>query len=130
MITLGIETSCDETACAILDDDRRVLGSVISSQVKHHRPFYGVVPEIACRQHVLAIQPVLGMTLKKARRGMGDVDLISVTSGPGLVGALMVGVSFAKSLGQAMEVPFIGVNHLEAHLEPFFLGRQRKVPPF
>jgi N6-L-threonylcarbamoyladenine synthase len=130
VITLGIETSCDETACAVLYKDERVLSSVVSSQIRIHRPFKGVVPEIACREHVRTIQPVLERALKQAGLGLRDCDLISVTNGPGLVGALMIGVSMAKSLSQATGIPLVGVNHLEAHLEPCFLGAGQSVRRF
>ncbi|MBI2871513.1 MAG: tRNA (adenosine(37)-N6)-threonylcarbamoyltransferase complex transferase subunit TsaD [Candidatus Omnitrophica bacterium] len=126
MITLGIETSCDETACALVEDGRKILASQVASQIKFHRRFMGVVPEIASRQHVRLLQPVLERALAKARLRLKDCDLISVTNGPGLAGALMVGVTMAKSLAQATGIPIVGVNHLKAHLEPCFLnGGQR-----
>ncbi len=125
MITLGIETSCDETACAVLEGGDRVRASVVSSSLKMHQPFGGVVPEIASRHALESIDLVFSRTLKQARIRASEIDLISVTRGPGLIGSLFVGVSFAKALAFAMDIPLIGVNHIEAHLEVNFLGKKR-----
>jgi len=115
-LTLGIETSCDETAISVVEGDRKVLSNAVSSSVHLHRKFGGVVPEIACRYHVEYIMSVLQKALSDAGVGLKDIDLISVTNGPGLSGALLVGISFAKSLSFALNAPLIGVNHLHAHL--------------
>ena len=116
MITLGIETSCDETAVAIVEDGRTIRANVVSSSLRLHETFGGVVPEIACRAHVEAIWPVVETALTRAGVTLSDLDVIAVTRGPGLIGALLVGVSFAKALALALGVPLIGVGHLSAHL--------------
>ena len=121
---LGIETSCDETAAAIVVDGRTVESSVVSSQIDLHVPYGGVVPEIAGRAHVQRLNPVVREALREAgidHRGAG-VDLVACTIGPGLIGALLVGVSGAKALAASWGVPFVGVNHLEAHLYSPFLA--------
>lgn len=125
MITLGIETSCDETACAVLENANRVRSSVVSSSLKLHQPFGGVVPEIASRHALQSMDCVYLEALKRAKITPKQIDLIAVTCGPGLIGSLFVGVSFAKALGFALELPLIGINHIEAHLEVNFLGRKR-----
>ena len=125
MYTLGIETSCDETACAILKNRDDVLANVISSSLVRHRPFGGVVPEIASRHCLEAIDVVYERTLRKARLEPKQIDLIAVTQGPGLIGSIFVGVSFAKALSFALDVPLIGVNHIEAHLEANFIGQKK-----
>ncbi len=116
MLTLGIETSCDETAVGLVEDGRAIRANVLSSSLKLHEAFGGVVPEIACRAHVEAIWPVVETALARAGARLADVDAIAVTEGPGLVGALLVGVSFAKALALALDVPLVGVGHLSAHL--------------
>jgi N6-L-threonylcarbamoyladenine synthase len=116
MLVLGIETSCDETAAAIVEDGAIVRSNVIGSQVEHHRPFGGVVPEIAARAHLELLVPVLDRALGEAGCAYADIDAIAVTVGPGLVGALLVGVAAAKSLALALDKPLIGVNHLEGHI--------------
>ena len=113
---LGIETSCDETAAAVVVDGRHVLSSVVSSQVELHARFGGVVPEIASRAHVELLTPVIARALIEAGIGDDHVDAVGATVGPGLVGALLVGVSAAKALALVWDVPFVAVNHLEAHL--------------
>ncbi len=123
MRILGIETSCDETAAAVVEDGRRVISSVVSSQIELHVPFGGVVPEIAGRAHVQRMNPVIRQALEQAgsdHRGSG-IDAVSCTVGPGLIGALLIGVSGAKALASAWGVPFLAVNHLEAHLLSPFL---------
>ena len=125
MYTLGIETSCDETACAVLEGGDRILANVISSSLARHKPFGGVVPEIASRHCLEAIDLVYQRALRKARIQPEQIDLIAVTRGPGLIGSIFVGVSFAKALSYALNVPFVGVNHLEAHLEANFIGIKR-----
>jgi N6-L-threonylcarbamoyladenine synthase len=115
-ITLGIETSCDDTALALLDGADNVLCDVISSQTEDHAPFGGVVPELASRKHLTALLPMLRLLLSKVQIARDDINLIAVTAGPGLMGALLVGVMAAKGLSQAWNVPVIGVNHLEGHI--------------
>ena len=118
---LGIETSCDETAAAVVADGHDVLSSVVSSQVDLHAAFGGVVPEIASRAHVELLNPVIGKALVEARVKGPDVGAVAATVGPGLIGSLLVGLSAAKALSLAWDVPFVGVNHLEAHLYAAFL---------
>src|SRR6185369_13298306 len=121
MLVLGIETSCDETAAAVVEDGRRVRSDVVASQVLVHRPYGGVVPEVASRQHVATIVPVIRRAAEDAGIGLADLDGIAVTAGPGLVGALLVGVETAKSLAYALGKPLVGVNHLAGHLAAVFL---------
>jgi N6-L-threonylcarbamoyladenine synthase len=116
MITLGIETSCDETAAALVRDGREVLADVVSTQIDIHRRWGGVVPELASRNHVVQVMPVLDEALSRARLTLESVDEIAVTSGPGLQGALLVGLQVGKALAAALNRPFVGVNHLEGHL--------------
>jgi N6-L-threonylcarbamoyladenine synthase len=118
---LGIETSCDETAASVVVDSRHVLSSVVSSQVDLHARYGGVVPEIASRAHVELLTPVVAQALVEAGVEDGAVDAVAATIGPGLVGALLVGVSAAKALALVWDVPFVGVNHLEAHMYASFL---------
>jgi N6-L-threonylcarbamoyladenine synthase len=118
---LGIETSCDETAAAVVEDATTVLSSVVSSQVDLHARYGGVVPEIASRAHVDLLVPVVAQALVEAGVDDGDVDVVAATVGPGLIGSLLVGVSAAKALALVWDVPFVGVNHLEAHLYAGFL---------
>jgi N6-L-threonylcarbamoyladenine synthase len=113
---LGIESSCDETAAAIVEGGRVILSSVIASQVDLHAQFGGVYPELASREHVRAIHAVVNEALQQAHMQMGDLDAIAVTRGPGLAGSLVVGVNMAKALALSAELPIIGVNHLEGHL--------------
>jgi N6-L-threonylcarbamoyladenine synthase len=113
---LGIETSCDETAAAVVEDGRRILSSVVSSQIELHAPYGGVVPEVASRAHVELVNPVVADALGEAGIDLGEVDAIAATYGPGLAGALLVGVSAAKALALVTGVPYVQVNHLEAHL--------------
>ena len=121
MNVLGIESSCDETAAAVVADGRRVLSSVIWSQVALHAPYGGVVPELASRNHLRSIVPVVRSALAKADVGLDAIDGLAVTLGPGLIGSLLVGVQFAKSLALATGKPIVGVNHLEAHVMASFL---------
>jgi N6-L-threonylcarbamoyladenine synthase len=122
MRLLAIETSCDETAAAVVEDGRRVLSSVVASQVDLHRRYGGVVPELAARQHVLAILPVIDAALGDAGVGLGDVAAIGVTHGPGLAGALLVGINAAKALAAATGRPLVGINHLEGHVYSAWLA--------
>jgi N6-L-threonylcarbamoyladenine synthase len=129
MVVLGIETSCDETAAAVLEDGGKILSNVVYSQIALHRPYGGVVPELASRKHLEKIVPVVEKALAQAGKSLEAIEGIAVTRGPGLVGALLVGLCFAKSLSVAREIPFIGVNHLEGHICSIFL--EQKVPrPF
>src|SRR3954469_2488526 len=116
MLVLGIESSCDETAAALVRDGRTILSSVISSQIETHRPYGGVVPEIASREHLDKIVQVVDEAFDQANIERRDVDGIAVTAGPGLVGSLLVGVSFAKAMGYAFGKPVVGVNHIEGHV--------------
>jgi len=120
-LILGIETSCDDTACAVLDGDGRVLASVVSSQLAAHRPYGGVVPEIASREHLSNWPLVSAEALARAGVRMEDVELVAATRGPGLVGALLVGLSVGKAVAFALNRPFHGVHHLEGHLYSPFL---------
>ncbi len=113
---LAIETSCDETACAILENGRALLSSTVASQMDIHARFGGVFPEVASRQHVLSIIPVVEQTLKQTNLTMKDIDAIAVTRGPGLAGSLIVGMNMAKGIALGTNLPIIGVNHLEGHI--------------
>ncbi len=130
MIILGIETSCDETAAAVVKDGTSILATVISSQVQVHHRYGGVVPELASRKHIEAIVPVVDETLTEARLPLSGIEAIAVTRGPGLVGALLVGFSFAKSLAYALGIPWVGVNHLEGHINSVFLEPDPPSFPF
>ena len=116
MLILGLETSCDETAAAVVEDGTRARSSVVSSQIDLHARFGGVVPELASRAHVELIVPVVASALDDASVGFDDLDAIAATAGPGLIGALLVGVSAAKGIAVARDIPYVAVNHLEAHL--------------
>lgn len=129
-LTLALETSCDETSAAVIENGRKILSNIISSQVPVHQKFGGVVPEIASRKHIENVIPVVDACLKKAGAELGDIDHIGVTYGPGLVGALLVGVAAAKSLAYALDVPLVGVNHLEGHIFANFLSHPALEPPF
>lgn len=121
MRILGIETSCDETSAAVVEDGRRVLSNVVSSQIASHAPYGGVVPEIASRQHLVNLRPVVDRALTGAGIGVGEIDAVAVTRGPGLIGALLAGVSFAKSFAFARGIPLVGVDHIEGHIRACFL---------
>jgi len=129
-ITMGIETSCDETAIAILADGRDILSNVISSQIDIHKNFGGVVPEIASRHHLENINGVLEEALIEADVEIEDVDLIGVTCGPGLVGALLIGIATAKAISFAKDIPLIGVNHMHGHVSANFINYKELEPPF
>ncbi|MEM0895440.1 MAG: tRNA (adenosine(37)-N6)-threonylcarbamoyltransferase complex transferase subunit TsaD [Verrucomicrobiota bacterium] len=125
---LALETSCDETAVAVWDDTRGIVASEISSQIPEHRPYGGVVPELASRNHVVRVRPLIETALEKAGLAIGDMCAFAATAGPGLASSLLIGNTVAKSLALAEEKPFIAVNHLEGHLlSPFIADRQ--VPP-
>jgi len=129
LIVLGIETSCDETAAAVVADGSDVLSSVVSSQIDLHARFGGVVPEIASRAHVQLLTPVIAEVLVESGVGGSDLGAVAATVGPGLVGSLLVGISAAKALALVWGVPFVGVNHLEAHLYGAFLEEPDLEPP-
>lgn len=130
MLVLGIETSCDETAAAVVRDGRERLSDVVHSQVEIHRAWGGVVPELASRSHIQRVMPVVDEALAKAGAGISDIDLFAVTSGPGLIGALLVGVQAGKALAWATGKPVVGVNHLEGHLWAIRLAERAPEPPF
>lgn len=129
-LTLAFETSCDETAAAVLADGRRVLSNVISSQIDIFRNYGGVVPEIASRHHLENINGVLDEALKTANVSLDDIDLIGVTNGPGLIGALLMGVATAKSIAFAKNIPLVGVHHLMGHISANFIEYPELEPPF
>ena len=129
-LTLGIETSCDETSAAVLRGTRDLRSCVIATQIPIHQKYGGVVPEIASRNHILSILPVVEQALEEANVRLADIDQVAVTYGPGLVGALLVGVSAAKALAFSLGVPLIGVNHLEGHIFANFLATEALTPPF
>ena len=125
MLLLGVETSCDETAIGVVEDGRTLRSNVVSSQVKLHAEYGGVVPELASRQHVEAVIPVLDEALSRAGCSLGGLDGIAVTYGPGLAGALLVGLNFAKALAYATGLPLVPVNHLEGHIYAAWLDREQ-----
>ncbi len=116
MLILGIESSCDETAAAVVRNGKEILSSIIFSQIELHKPFGGVVPDLAAQDHLEKIDPVVSEAISKANVSLNDIDAIAVTQGPGLVGSLLVGVCYAKALSWGLEIPFIGVNHIEGHV--------------
>jgi N6-L-threonylcarbamoyladenine synthase len=130
VVILGIETSCDETAAAVVSDDGRVLSSVVSSQADLHARFGGVVPEVASRRHLELVSPVVRAALDDASVPLDDIERVAVTQGPGLVGALLVGLSAAKALAWARELPLVPVDHLEGHVASLYLEPEPVEPPF
>ncbi len=128
MIVLAIETSCDETAASVLKDEKEILSNVVYSQIALHRPYGGVVPELASRRHLENIVPVVKEALTQAGLTLEEIEGIAVTRGPGLVGALLVGLCFAKSLSAVNRVPLIGVNHIEGHICSTFLENDVPFP--
>jgi N6-L-threonylcarbamoyladenine synthase len=123
---LGIESSCDETAAAVVRSGAEVISSVVASQMGVHQPYGGVVPELAAREHLRAIVPVVGRALAEAKHSYQSLDAIAVTQGPGLAGALLVGISYAKALAFALDKPLIAVNHLEGHIHAVLLEERQK----
>jgi N6-L-threonylcarbamoyladenine synthase len=123
---LGIETSCDETAAAVVRSGEQLISNVVASQIAMHQPYGGVVPELASREHLRAIVPVVRTALEEAKRSYASVDAIAVTQGPGLAGALLVGISYAKALAFALDKPLIAVNHLEGHIHAVLLEERQK----
>lgn len=130
MLCLGLETSCDETAAAIVHNGTEVRSDVVATQVDIHRRFGGVVPELASRNHLMSLFPVIDEALRRADVGLSDIELIAVTQGPGLQGALLVGVAAAKAIAAARGIPLVGVNHLEGHLFAIRLTAPEVRPPF
>ncbi len=127
---LGIESSCDETAAAVVEDGRRIVADFISTQIDIHKQYGGVFPEVASRQHVLAVYPVIEETMSRAHMSFSDIDAIAVTRGPGLAGSLVVGMNAAKGLSMATGLPLIGVNHLEGHIYSSWVysDKDEKIP--
>ncbi len=130
IVILGIESSCDETSVAVVKNGREVLSNVINSQIKIHEEYGGVVPEIASRCHVEVINQIMKQALKEANLSLEEIDAIAVTQGPGLVGALLVGVSYAKGLSFAVQKPLIAVNHIAGHVSANYLTHPDLEPPF
>ncbi len=130
VIILGIESSCDETSVSVVKNGREVLSNVINTQISIHELYGGVVPEIASRNHVENISPVMKEALKEANIKMDDIDAVACTYGPGLVGALLVGVSYAKALSYAANKPLIGVNHIQGHIAANYITYKDLKPPF
>ncbi|CDF58793.1 tRNA (adenosine(37)-N6)-threonylcarbamoyltransferase complex transferase subunit TsaD [Thermobrachium celere] len=129
-IVIGIESSCDETSCAVIKNGREVLSNIISSQVDIHKKFGGVVPEVASRKHVEVISNVVKEALEEAKISLSDIDLVAATYGPGLVGALLVGLSYAKGLALSLNKPFVGVNHIEGHIAANYIAHKDLEPPY
>jgi len=125
MLILGIETSCDETAAAVVEDGKAILSSVVASQLATHGKYGGVVPELASREHLRAIVPVVRQALEQARTKMDELSAVAVTKGPGLVGSLLVGLTYAKAICFARALPLIGINHIEGHIHAVFLEVSR-----
>lgn len=130
IITLGIESSCDETSVAVVRNGREVLSNVINTQIAIHTQFGGVVPEIASRKHIENISDVTREALKQANIELSDIDVVACTNGPGLVGALLVGVSYAKALSYAIDKPLVGTNHIKGHIAANYITNLKLEPPF
>ena len=130
VLILGIESSCDETAAAVIRNGREVLSNIISSQIELHKLYGGVVPEIASRKHIEKINQVIEEALEKADCTLDDLDAIAVTYGPGLVGALLVGVAEAKAICFAKNIPLVGVHHIEGHVSANYIEHPDLEPPF
>lgn len=130
MIILGIETSCDETSLAVFDTEKGILASFTNSQIDIHNKFGGVVPEVASRNHILKVEELFSKCMEQAQLTPHDLDMIAVTTAPGLIGALFVGVSFGKALGYALKIPVIPVNHLSAHILAAELEHPELKPPY
>jgi len=130
MLTLAIESSCDETSCAVIKDGRDILSNIISSQIEIHKEYGGVVPEIASRKHIENINQIIQEALDEANLGFKDMDIVGVTRGPGLVGALLIGISSAKAIAYALDKPLIGVNHIEGHVCANYIEHKDLEPPF
>src|SRR5437867_8452223 len=126
MFLLGIETSCDETAAAVVESGERVLSNVVASQFDVHRRYGGVVPELASREHLRAIVPVVRQAVEEAGIGYRDLGAVAATCGPGLVGSLLVGICYGKALSVSLGLPLIGVNHIEGHIHAVVLEEKQK----
>lgn len=127
MLVLGIESTCDETACAVVQNGRLILSNVVASQIDLHKEYGGVVPELACRRHIDLMMPVIDQALTQARVTLEEIDLIAVAYGPGLIGALLIGLNTAKALSLAIQKPFIGINHVEAHLYAALMSQEESI---
>ena len=130
MNILGIDTSCDDTAAAVVEDGKRVLSNVVNSQVELHHPYGGVVPELASREHLRNIVPVVDRALSSAGLTVQDLHGVAVTIGPGLIGSLLVGLYYAKALAYVRQIPWVGINHLEGHILSIFLEPETPSFPF
>lgn len=130
VLTLGIESSCDETSVSIVKNGREVLSNIIDTQIPIHEKYGGVVPEIASRNHIEAISRVTKKALEEAKVSLADIDAITPTYGPGLVGALLVGLSYAKALAFANGIPLVGVNHIQGHIAANYITYKELEPPF
>ena len=130
MKVLAIESSCDETSVAVLEDGREILSNIIATQIETHKKFGGVVPEVASRQHVEAINTVLKEALDTAGVRLNEIDIVSATKGPGLIGALLVGLSAGKTIAMAIDKPFVGVNHIVGHVCANYISFKDLEPPF
>ena len=130
MYILGIESSCDETAAAVMENDSRLLSNVVNTQIDIHSKYGGVVPELASRKHLEDIHPVVSQALTRADKSLDEIDIIAVTQGPGLIGSLLVGLSFAKALSLAKHIPYVGVDHMAGHLLSVFLGTEKPQFPY
>lgn len=130
VVVLGVESSCDETSIAIVKNGRTIFSNIIATQIEIHRRFGGVVPEVASRNHILALNTVLEQCLEEAKMKLADIDIIAVTYGAGLVGALLVGVNFAKALAYSLEIPLVAVSHIDGHICANYLSHKDLQPPF
>lgn len=130
VVILAIETSCDETSAAVVKNGREVLSNIIASQIEIHQKFGGVVPEVASRKHIENINPIIQKALDEAEISLENIDVIGVTYGPGLVGALLVGISSAKAIAFSRKIPLVGVNHIEGHIFANFIEHKNLEPPF
>ena len=130
ILTLGIESSCDETSVSVVKNGREILSNIIDTQIPIHEKYGGVVPEIASRNHIEAISRVTKIAIKEAGIDFNDVDAITPTYGPGLVGALLVGLSYAKALAFAINKPLVGVNHIQGHIAANYITYKELKPPF
>lgn len=130
IVILAIESSCDETAAAVIKNGREIISNIVATQIEIHKKFGGVVPEVASRNHVVDINPVIEQALDQAGMRFEDIDVIAATYGPGLVGALLVGLSTAKALAYALKKPFVGVNHIQGHIAANYLAFPDLKPPF
>jgi len=130
ILILAIETSCDETSASVVRNGREVLSNIISSQIDIHKKFGGVVPEVASRKHLENISPVIDQSLSEAGVALSELNAVAVTCGPGLVGALLIGLSTAKAIAYSSDLPFIGVNHIEGHIAANYIEHKELEPPF